>query len=123
MLSVRQLIYEFEHDVDDDYSKMFKAHSYVGMINYDQVLIQYETCLLLVNVYPLLYEYIYQQVMYNFQNFGKFTFSEPLCLKELLSAGLDHPLCNYTEREHKDKEELVNHYFMKLSNSTDDKFI
>lgn len=93
---------------------MFKAHAYVGMINYDQVLIQYETCLLLINVYPLLQEFVYQQTIYNFQNFGKFNFSTPLDIKTLLEAGLEFPEFNYCEKENKSKEELVEYYMNKL---------
>lgn len=114
MLSVRKLIYEFEHDIDDDYTQMWKNHAYIGLINYDQILIQYETALLMVSVYPLLNEYIYQQTLYNFQNFGRFKLNPSLDLKDLLSAGLDFPDCNYCEKEHQDKEVLVAHYFKKL---------
>jgi DNA mismatch repair protein MLH1 len=116
LLSIRKLIYEFEHDIDDDYTQMWKNHAYVGLINYDQILIQYETAMLLVNIYPLLNEYIYQQTLYNFQNFGRFKLNPPLELKELLAAGLDYPDCNFCEKEHQDKDVLVDHYFKKLSN-------
>ena len=115
LISIRKLIYEFEHDVDDDYTNMFKSHSYIGMINYDQVLVQYETCLLLVNVYPLLQEFVYQQTIYNFQNFGKFKFSTPLDIKDLLLAGLEYPECNYSERESKNKKDLAEEYMKKLN--------
>jgi DNA mismatch repair protein MLH1 len=115
LLSIRKLIYEFDHDTDEDYAKMFKAHAYVGMINYDQVLIQYETCLLLVNVYPLVKEFIYQQVLYNFQNYGKFTFAEPLDLRVLLKAGLEFPEINYCETENMRKKELVEKYIKKFN--------
>ena len=94
---------------------MFKAHAYVGMINYDQVLIQHETCLLLTNIAPLLKEYFYQQSLYNFQNSGKFNFSEPLCLKELLTAGLDFPGVNFCEIEHMERDELVEKYLKKFN--------
>ncbi|CAI2386726.1 unnamed protein product [Moneuplotes crassus] len=115
LLSVRKLIYEFEQDVDEDYAKMFKTHSYVGMINYDQVLFQYDTILLLANFRPLMKEYVYQQALYNFQNLGKFNFTEPLCLKELLMAGLEFPGINYCETEHMDKEELAERYLKKYN--------
>lgn len=85
------------------------------MINYDQVLVQYETCLLLVNVYPLLKEFVYQQTIYNFQNFGKFKFSTPLDIKDLLLAGLEYPECNYSERESKNKKDLAEEYMKKLN--------
>ena len=48
LMSVRKLIYSYENDVDDQLSKLFKKHSYVGMISPDQCLIQFETKLVLV---------------------------------------------------------------------------
>ena len=35
LLSIRKLIYEFENDIDEEYSQMFKQHKYIGMISYN----------------------------------------------------------------------------------------
>mmetsp|Transcript_17888 Transcript_17888/g.15799 ORF Transcript_17888/g.15799 Transcript_17888/m.15799 type:complete len:235 (+) Transcript_17888:119-823(+) len=94
---------------------MFKSHAYVGMINYDQVLIQHETCLLIANINPLMKEYFYQQCLYNFQNFGKFNFSEPLDIEDLLRAGLDFPEIDYCETSNMSKKELVQKYLKRLN--------
>lgn len=53
-MSVKRLIYEFENDYDSELQKMFKKHTYVGMLSPEQVLLQFETKLVLVQVYPLL---------------------------------------------------------------------
>ena len=39
LMSVRRLIHKFENDIDHTLSKLFKKHTYVGMISPDQVLI------------------------------------------------------------------------------------
>ena len=40
-MSVKKLIYEYENDIDENLQKLFKKHSYVGMIGIDQVLVQF----------------------------------------------------------------------------------
>ena len=63
LMSIRKLIYEYERDVDDTLQRLFKKHVYVGMISPDQVLIQFETKLVLVQIYPVFQEYMYQQFL------------------------------------------------------------
>lgn len=46
-MSVRRLIYAYEQDVDETIQALFKKHTYVGMISIDQVLIQFQTKLVL----------------------------------------------------------------------------
>lgn len=53
-MSVKKLIYEYENDIDENLQKLFKKHSYVGMIGIDQVLVQFQTKLVLVQVYPII---------------------------------------------------------------------
>ena len=59
LMSVRKLIYEFENDADPTLQRLFKKHAYVGMVSPDQVLVQFETKLVLVQVYPVFQEYMY----------------------------------------------------------------
>ena len=54
IVSVRKLIYAFEQDVDQTLQNLFKKHSYVGMVTLDQVLLQFETKLILCQTYPVL---------------------------------------------------------------------
>ena len=35
LMSVRKLIYEYENDTDDTLVRLFKKHSYVGMVSPD----------------------------------------------------------------------------------------
>jgi hypothetical protein len=35
LMSVKKLIYEYENDIDENLQKLFKKHSYVGMIGID----------------------------------------------------------------------------------------
>ena len=35
LMSVRKIIFEFENDVDDTLQRLFKKHSYVGMLSLD----------------------------------------------------------------------------------------
>ena len=68
-MSVKRLLHEAESDSDPSLQQMFKKHAYVGMLTPEQVLIQFGTKLVLAQVYPLLQEFLYQQVLKRIQQF------------------------------------------------------
>ena len=47
LLSVKKLVHAFSTDIDEEYAKVFKEHIYIGLVNIDNVLIQYGTCILM----------------------------------------------------------------------------
>lgn len=53
MQKVKRLINHFENDRDHDLQDKFKKHTYVGMLTPNQVLLQFETKLIMAQVYPL----------------------------------------------------------------------
>ena len=70
------------------------------MISPDQCLIQFETKLVLVQVYPIFQEYMYQLILTNFQCLRKFVLYKPLSLKDLLALALEHPDAHYNPNMH-----------------------
>ena len=113
-MSIRKLIYEYENDCDETLSRLFKKHYYVGMVTPDQVLIQFETKLVLVQIYPIVQEYFYQLILNNFQCMRKYVLFKPLPLKELLSLALDHPDAHFNASVHMPKPDMINYYYKKL---------
>lgn len=84
------------------------------MVTLDQVLLQFETKLILCQTYPVLQEYLYQLCLINFQCLNVFKLTEPLPLKRLLELGLQHPSCK-KRAESLDKEALVNQMLARLT--------
>lgn len=104
-------VLELRHSVKDDchmvLRDIFAQHVFVGAINPSHALVQYSTKLYLCNTKKILYELMYQFVLFNFQNFVPMIFSEPFSLFELARDGLDIPEVGWTP-EDGDKEDLAN---------------
>lgn len=60
IMSVMKLIHEFEGDVDSELQQNFKNHTFVGTLTPEQVLLQFGCDLVLVQVEPLMQEFLYQ---------------------------------------------------------------
>ena len=54
LMSVKKLIYAFENDCDQQLNKVFKKNCYVGFLQPDQILIQFETKLVLCQTFLLI---------------------------------------------------------------------
>ena len=65
-MSVKKLIYAFENDSEPGMQKTFKKHYYVGFLQPDQILLQFETKLVLCQTFLLLQEYMYQTILRKF---------------------------------------------------------
>lgn len=59
IMSAMKLIHDFEADIDSDLQQSFKTHTYVGTLTPEQVLLQFGVDLVLVQVEPLLQEFLY----------------------------------------------------------------
>uniref|UniRef100_A0A182W299 DNA mismatch repair protein S5 domain-containing protein n=1 Tax=Anopheles minimus TaxID=112268 RepID=A0A182W299_9DIPT len=95
--SIHMLRKQIESDGDENLRKIFRELTYVGTIDRDQVLIQYDTKLYLAKTQPLAAELFYQLLLFNFGNFERITLPEPLDLKRLAHLALADPSSGYTE--------------------------
>ena len=80
-------------DIELEYHKglatVLKKHVFVGIVDNDYSLIQYETKLFMLNHTVLAEEYFYQTVIYNFSHFYKLKIPSKPNIKDLISIGLD----------------------------------
>ncbi|XP_023013533.2 DNA mismatch repair ATPase Mlh1 isoform X1 [Leptinotarsa decemlineata] len=106
LTSVLQLRKEIEDTCHRALRESFSQHVFVGAINPSQALIQYSTKLFLCNTKTILMELFYQFIMYNFQNFDTYIFSNKISLYELSLICLELPEAGWTP-EDGDKSELA----------------
>uniref|UniRef100_A0A182R0Z6 DNA mismatch repair protein S5 domain-containing protein n=1 Tax=Anopheles farauti TaxID=69004 RepID=A0A182R0Z6_9DIPT len=107
LTSVHNLRQRIESEMDENLRKIFRELTYVGTIDRDQVLIQYDTQLYLVFTQRIMLELFYQLLVYNFGNFERITFSEPLELKRLAELALADPESGYAGEEDGPVDELA----------------
>uniref|UniRef100_A0A182N345 DNA mismatch repair protein S5 domain-containing protein n=1 Tax=Anopheles dirus TaxID=7168 RepID=A0A182N345_9DIPT len=107
LTSVHNLRQRIESDGDENLRKIFRELTYVGTIDRHQVLIQYDTQLYLVFTQHIAVELFYQRLLYDFGNFERITFSEPLELKRLAELGLADPESGYAGEEDGPVDELA----------------
>ncbi|XP_050081167.1 DNA mismatch repair protein Mlh1 [Anopheles maculipalpis] len=105
--SIHTLRLQVESDGDENLRKIFCELTYVGTIDRDQVLIQYDTKLYLSQTQPLATELFYQLLLFNFGNFERLTFSEPLEIARLIHLALADPSSGYNEEEDGPADELA----------------
>ncbi|XP_075683084.1 DNA mismatch repair protein Mlh1 isoform X2 [Rhinoderma darwinii] len=103
-------VLNLQKDVEDRAHKnlqdMLRNHSFVGCVNPQWALAQYQTKLYLLNTTKLSQELFYQILIYDFGNFGIMRLSESAPLYELAMLALDSPESGWTE-EDGPKEGLV----------------
>ncbi|XP_053681336.1 DNA mismatch repair protein Mlh1 [Anopheles nili] len=107
LTSIHNLRQQVESNGDENLRKIFRELTFIGTIDRNQVLIQYDTKMFLTQTQPLVIELFYQLLLFNFGNFERFTLSEPLELKRLAQLALTDPESGYTE-EDGTVEELTN---------------
>ncbi|XP_028130012.2 DNA mismatch repair protein Mlh1 [Diabrotica virgifera virgifera] len=91
LTSVLQLRREIEDNCHRGLRESFAQHVFVGSIDPSQALIQYSTKLFLCHTRTILEELFYQFIMYNFQNFDSYKFSNKISIYELSMICLDLP--------------------------------
>uniref|UniRef100_A0A182T3P6 DNA mismatch repair protein S5 domain-containing protein n=1 Tax=Anopheles maculatus TaxID=74869 RepID=A0A182T3P6_9DIPT len=99
LFSIHTLRQQVESDGDENLRKIFRELTYVGTIDRDQVLIQYDTKLYLAKTQPLAAELFYQLLLFNFGNFERLSLSEPLEMNRLVHLALADPNSGYTEED------------------------
>ncbi|XP_038665768.1 DNA mismatch repair protein Mlh1 [Scyliorhinus canicula] len=78
---------------------MLQNHSFIGCVNPQWALVQYQTKLYLINTTKLSQELFYQIFIYDFGNFGVLRLSSPAPLYELAMLALDSPESGWTEED------------------------
>eukprot|EP00347_Sterkiella_histriomuscorum_P006746 403351590 len=124
IVAVRKLIHEFEQDIEPDLQDKFKKHTFVGFLTPEQVLLQFGVNLMLVQVEPLLREFLYQESLRQVQSMDKYRLFTPLSLSELLKLALDLPSTQYNPNIHLPKTikpypELLPSFILRLATDVD----
>ncbi|XP_004704126.1 DNA mismatch repair protein Mlh1 isoform X2 [Echinops telfairi] len=96
VLSLQEEINERGHET---LREMLHNHSFVGCVNPQWALAQYQTKLYLLNTTKLSEELFYQILVYDFANFGVLRLSEPAPLFDLAMLALDSPESGWTEED------------------------
>lgn len=95
--SVIQLRNNIEANCHRPLRETLANHVFVGSISSTQALLQYSTKLYLCNTQDILEELFYQCIMFNFQNFDSYSFSNKISIYELGLIALDLPEAGWTE--------------------------
>ncbi|KAM6169209.1 DNA mismatch repair protein Mlh1 isoform 2-T2 [Rhynchocyon petersi] len=96
VLTLQEEINERGHEA---LREMLHNHSFVGCVNPQWALAQYQTRLYLLNTTKLSEELFYQILIYDFANFGVLKLSEPAPLFDLAMLALDSPESGWTEED------------------------
>ncbi|XP_073406006.1 DNA mismatch repair protein Mlh1 isoform X3 [Dendrobates tinctorius] len=96
-------ILSLQKDIEDRAHKslqnMMRNHSFVGCVNPQWALTQYQTKLYLLNTTKLSQELFYQILINDFGNFGIMRLSESAPIYELAMLALDSPESGWTEED------------------------
>ncbi|NXT77393.1 MLH1 protein, partial [Zapornia atra] len=99
LTSVLTLQEEISNQAHANLQEMLHDHSFVGCVNPQWALVQYQTKLYLLNTTKLSQELFYQILIYDFANFGVLRLSEPAPLFELSMLALEDPESGWTEED------------------------
>lgn len=88
LTSILQLRKRIESKCHTKLRKLLSESIFVGCIDREMFLIQYETNLYLCNMRQLSEELFYQLLLYDFENFARIRFAEPLSIKQLAELAL-----------------------------------
>ncbi|XP_044148760.1 DNA mismatch repair protein Mlh1 isoform X1 [Bufo gargarizans] len=99
LTSVLSLQKDIEDRAHKSLQDMLRNHSFVGCVNPQWALAQYQTKLYLLNTTKLSRELFYQILIYDFGNFGVMRLSESAPIYELAMLALDSPESGWTEED------------------------
>lgn len=115
-------VLSLQKDIEDRAQKslqdMLRNHSFVGCVNPQWALAQYQTKLYLLNTTKLSQELFYQILIYDFANFGIMKLSESAPIYELAMIALDSPESGWSE-EDGPKEGLAEYIVQFLQKKTE----
>ncbi|XP_054847024.1 DNA mismatch repair protein Mlh1 isoform X2 [Eublepharis macularius] len=99
LTSVLTLQEEISNQAHAGLQEMLRNHSFVGCVNPQWALAQYQTKLYLLNTTKLSQEMFYQILVYDFGNFGVLRLSEPAPLYDLAMLALENAESGWTEED------------------------
>ncbi|XP_015667223.1 DNA mismatch repair protein Mlh1 [Protobothrops mucrosquamatus] len=99
LTSVLTLQEEINKRANASLQEMLRDHSFVGSVNPQWALVQYQTKLYLLNTTKLSQEMFYQLLIYDFGNFGILRLSEPAPLFDLAMLALENAESGWTEED------------------------
>ncbi|XP_061442771.1 DNA mismatch repair protein Mlh1 [Rhineura floridana] len=97
LTSILTLQEEISNQAQASLQEMLHDHSFVGCVNPQWALVQYQTKLYLLNTTKLSQEMFYQILIYDFGNFGVLRLSEPAPLYDLAMLALENDESGWTE--------------------------
>ncbi|CAM6089478.1 unnamed protein product [Calypogeia fissa] len=89
LTSVQELLADIDQDTHSELTDIVKNCIYVGMADGTLALVQYKTCLYLLNIVNLSKELLYQQALRRFAHFDCVDLSSPTSLKDLFIMALN----------------------------------
>ncbi|XP_048367710.1 DNA mismatch repair protein Mlh1 [Sphaerodactylus townsendi] len=99
LTSILTLQEEISDRVHTSLQEMLHNHSFVGCVNPQWALVQYQTKLYLLNTTKLSQEMFYQILVYDFGNFGILRLSVPAPLYDLAMLALENAESGWTEED------------------------
>ncbi|KAJ3200779.1 hypothetical protein HDU67_001812, partial [Dinochytrium kinnereticum] len=88
-------------------TSLFKEHTFVGFVDHNTALVQYQTKLFVVDIAEVTSDLFYQLYLKGFSNFGYIRLSTPLPLEELLKLALEEEANNQPEVKNFDAEAIL----------------
>ncbi|KAJ3269445.1 DNA mismatch repair protein [Terramyces sp. JEL0728] len=92
LASIQTLKDEVLSQHNEHYTEVFQDHQFVGYVNSQLALIQYQTNLLMVNYKAVSFDFFYQVVIYGFSNFGRIKFSSGVSISDHLTGTTEENL-------------------------------
>ncbi|TMW62850.1 hypothetical protein Poli38472_005468 [Pythium oligandrum] len=99
LTSVQNLLTKIEQRKSKALEKMFREHSFVGVVNRQYSLIQYRTKLYLVRHRDIAYHLFYEKVIQQFGHFNAMQLPVPLSVYDLIYDALSNPRNGYDEED------------------------
>ncbi|KAI9340055.1 DNA mismatch repair protein Mlh1-like protein [Zopfochytrium polystomum] len=89
LTSILELRRDFRDSVHPGMMDLFREHTFVGLVDHRQALIQYKTKMFIVNYEEVTTELFYQLALRGFSNFGFMNLKPALSIPELVIAGIE----------------------------------
>ncbi|DAZ99650.1 TPA: hypothetical protein N0F65_001887 [Lagenidium giganteum] len=99
LTSVQNLLHAIESRKNKGLERLFREHTFVGMVNAQHALVQYRTKLYLVRVHDVAYQLFYQQVIRGFGELAPIKLKTPLPVYALVYEALNNPRNGYDEED------------------------
>ncbi|KAI3648271.1 hypothetical protein MP228_006125 [Amoeboaphelidium protococcarum] len=88
LASIKNLRQQFIESADQNIGSILQHHTFVGVMDDKNALVQYDTKLLKVNYYEISYDFFYGITLRDFSNFGSYVLSSPVKVQDLISMAL-----------------------------------